>query len=44
MSFTCAVGVSKYPVERMVTLEHLRELSSKLNSRIFQPRSYLIHY
>lgn len=38
------LAVSKYPVERMVTWSTCVNLLSKLNSRIFQPRSYLIHY
>lgn len=38
------LAVSKYPVERMVTPSTCVNLLSKLNSRIFQPRSYLIHY
>ncbi|MFP1453349.1 tRNA pseudouridine(55) synthase TruB [Escherichia coli] len=39
------LAVSKYPVERMVTLEHLRELVEQAElSRIFRLRSYLIHY
>lgn len=38
------LAVSKYPVERMVTPNICVNWSNKPNSRIFQLRSYLIHY